>query len=113
MNPYTPPIAQAERRAETRTQPAEPIAVSRAVPVLPLSDVRVINVSAHGIALHTNAPVLPGERLSFSTDQDRPPILAKVLACDPVPPEDGGGFRIRCRCLLGEFDVDAHTDPAA
>ncbi|MCC7408067.1 MAG: PilZ domain-containing protein [Phycisphaeraceae bacterium] len=110
MDTYTPSIMQAERRAHTRAAPAETIAVSRAVPVLPLSDVRVINVSARGIALHTNAPVLPGERLSFSTDHHRPPILAKVLACDPIAPQDGGGFRIRCKCLLGEFETFTDQD---
>ncbi len=92
---------QAERRRHTRRAPAQRIRVTKAVPVLPLSDAQVINVSRDGIALRTLTPMHPGERLSFIAEPHAPPILAVVLACESLP---DGAFRIRCRCLLGEFE---------
>ncbi len=92
---------QAERRRHTRREPTQRIRVTKAVPVLPLSDAQVINVSREGIALRTVTPMHPGERLSFIAEPHAPPILALVLACELLA---DGAFRIRCRCLLGEFD---------
>lgn len=94
--------AAPERRAAPRQSPHGPIGVQKVMPVLPLSDVQVLNVSSQGVALRTRVPVLPDERLSFTTSPGTPPILAKVVACEPL---DDGGFRVRCECLLGEFEL--------
>ena len=95
-------VQQAERRAFDRVKPAAPIGVRRLMPTLPISDARVVNISQAGVAIHTAVPVQPGSRLSFAMDINRPPILAEVLACEPI---DGQLYRVRCRCLLGAFDV--------
>ncbi len=92
----------AERRRSSRRQPAERIRVVHAVPVVPLSDARVINISSQGVAIQTRAPLHPGERLSFLIENDAPPVLAEVLACETDT--EAGFFRIRCKCLLGGFD---------
>lgn len=94
-------VLQDERRKHKRRAPERHIRVTKAVPVLPLSDAQVVNVSREGVALRTMAPMHPGERLSFIIESHAPPILAQVLACELLP---DGAFRIRCRCLLGEFD---------
>ena len=94
-------VQQSERRRHSRRSPKGPIRVTKAVPVLPLSDAQVINVSRAGVALRTMTPMHPGERLSFLAQPHTPPILAQVLACELLP---DGAFRIRCRCLLGEFE---------
>ena len=49
------------------------------------------------------APPHSSSRLSFTTAPGRPAILAEVLARAALP---GGGFRCRCRCLLGAFVPD-------
>lgn len=98
------PVTQAERRGSPRRQPTETIGVARTVPVLPLTDAQVLNVSATGVALRTAVPVRPGERLSFTVNHTAPPILAEVLAVEPMDDEQGSAFRVRCRCLLGGFD---------
>ncbi len=95
-----PPIN--DRREQSRYLPCGPISVHRTLPVLPLSDAEVLNVSAQGVALRSRVAVLPDERLSFTTGAGTPPILAKVIACEPL---EEGGFRIRCQCLLGEFEL--------
>ena len=95
--------AQAERRAEPRTTPASHVGVRRVMPVMPLSDAEVLNISASGVAIRTRVPLKAGERLSFAPGVDCPPILAEVLACEPVEDDI---YRIRCRCLLGTFDID-------
>lgn len=94
-----------ERRAEDRIDTDARIHVSRAVPVRTLYDVQVLNVSPSGVAVRTQAPIRVGERLRFSVHAAVPspaPVLAEVLACDPL---DDGGYRVRCRCLLGGFDA--------
>ncbi len=91
-----------ERRRQPRKRAKEPIGVSRVVPALPVSDAEVLNVSANGVAIRTRIALKPGMRLSFSTGSGRPPVLAEVLAADP---EADGSFRVRCRCLLGGFEV--------
>ncbi len=92
--------AQQDRRRSIRCEPTELVAVSRLVPILPLTEVQVLNTSPGGIALRTPTPVAPGERLSFTTRPFLPPILGEVLACDK---NDDGSFHLRCRCLLGSF----------
>lgn len=69
---------------------------------MPISDAQVLNVSMGGVAIKTRVPMRPGERLSFSTDLHAPPILAEVLACEPLDDAEPC-FRVRCRCLLGGF----------
>jgi hypothetical protein len=106
MLPYDqdPSVLEAERRAQDRAEPEHRIHVSRAVPVRTLHDVEVLNVSSHGVAIRAAAPIRVGERLRFSVNAAVPspaPILAEVLACEPMDE----GYRVRCRCLLGGFDV--------
>ncbi len=98
-------VQQAERRAEDRIDPEQRMHVSRAVPVRTLYDAQVLNVSPTGVAIRTGSPIRVGERLRFSVNAAVPspaPVLAEVLACEPM---DDGGYRVRCRCLLGGFDV--------
>ena len=95
-------IAQAERRAEDRGQTSSHISVRRVMPVMPISDATILNVSASGIAIQTAVPLKVGERMSFSTTPNMPPILGEVLGCEATGDNQ---FRIRCRCLLGNFDV--------
>ncbi|MCC7144915.1 MAG: hypothetical protein IT443_00565 [Phycisphaeraceae bacterium] len=92
------------RRREARAQAPQRIGVSRTLPVVPLSDAKVLNVSAHGVAIQTSVPLAEGERLSFMAEPGSPPILAMVLACDLV---ERGQYRVRCQCLLGEFEFEA------
>jgi len=94
---------QAERRRSGRTVPNRAIRVRRAIPVVPLSDAMVLNISSGGVAIQTRVPLKVGDRLSFCTDQSTPPILAEVLGVEAA---DNGLFFVRCRCLLGGFDAD-------
>ena len=68
-----------------------------------MPDVEVINISKGGVALKTLLPVNPGEHLVFSTQFDEAPVHCEVLACDELPE---GGFRLRCKCILGGFSVE-------
>lgn len=95
------PTDQAERRAQARLEPLGPIGVRKMLPVTPLADVEVLNISSKGVAIRTRVALKAGDRLSFTTGAAVPPILAKVLACDPM---DDGGYRVRCECLMGEFE---------
>ncbi len=97
----------ADRRKEPRFPATQSIRVRRTIPILPLSDAAVLNVSAGGVAIRTRVPLKPGDRLSFTADQGCPPILAEVLAVEPL---DDGYLRARCRCLLGGFDVEENSD---
>jgi hypothetical protein len=95
------PVQTPERRVARRWAPTREIRVTRAIPVVPLSDARVLNTSTSGVAIATCVPLHPGERLSFHIEARTPPILAEVLAAEPL---DGQLYRIRCRCLLGGFE---------
>lgn len=90
-----------DRREDARMVPTSPMRITKAVPLLPIHDATVINVSAHGIAISTHVPLHEGERLSVHVEQGMPPVLVEVLACERIP---GGLFRLRCRCLLGGFE---------
>ena len=69
-----------------------------------IHDAVVINISVGGVALRTRQSVKVGERLIFTTGAHRPPTHCEVLACEPM--DDGDGqMRIRCRCIMGGFDV--------
>jgi hypothetical protein len=93
---------QLDRRRERRRPPGGPIGVRQMSPVLPLSDAEVLDISKSGVALRTRVPLRVADRLSFTTGPQRPPVLAEVLAVEPL---DGEWFRVRCRCLLGDFAV--------
>jgi hypothetical protein len=77
--------------------------VCRAVPVVPISDAEIINISPNGIALRTRVPLKPGDRLSFSPHDHFPAILGEVLGVEPLVE---GYYRVRCRCLLGSFEQE-------
>ena len=91
-----------ERRRHLRQAPAARVTAARVAPVLPLTDVEVLNTSPGGVALRTRTPLRAGERLSFTANPVMPPILAEVLTCDRL---DDDTFHIRCRCLLGSFEA--------
>jgi hypothetical protein len=95
-------VQQQERRRHDRREPDAGIRVRRALPVLPLSDAVVLNTSPGGVAIRTSIPLNSGDRLSFAVHPNQPPILAEVLAREPL---EDGVFRVRCRCLLGAFDA--------
>jgi hypothetical protein len=95
------PTEQADRRTQPRSEPLGPIGVRKMLPVTPLADVEVLNISPRGVAIRTRSALKVGDRLSFTTSAAAPPILAKVLACDPL---DDGGYRVRCECLMGQFE---------
>lgn len=96
-------IEQSERRREQRREPDAPVRVSRAVSVLPISDVEVLNLSRSGVAIRTRVPLKQGDRLSFSVASGTPPILAEVISSELDPADQT--YTARCRCLLGGFDV--------
>lgn len=102
MNAYPGESQVAERRREERHICDTPITAAQVKPVLPISDAQVINVSSQGIAIATRMPLHAGTRLSFYPDPAMPKIVAEVLACEPL---EDGRFRLRCRCVLGGFDV--------
>jgi len=106
---------QSDRRRHRRSKPSSAVRASQVVPPVPLSDVEVLDVSASGIAIRTRVALRVGERLSFRVSSasargvasrlnagDQAPILAEVLACEPMAE---GEFRVRCRALLGAFEA--------
>lgn len=96
----------AERRRFPRGVPFDEMRVSRSIPVLPLSETRVLNVSKLGVAIQTTTPVREGERLSFTVYEGMPPVLAEVLGVEP----NEKGYHVRCRCILGAFEnIDTTT----
>lgn len=101
---FYPAAKTEERRCEVRHVYDAPITTSQVHPILPISDAQVINVSSQGIAIATRMPLHPGARLSFFPDPAMPKVTAQVLACEPL---EDGRFRLRCRCILGAFDVPA------
>jgi acetylornithine/succinyldiaminopimelate/putrescine aminotransferase len=46
------------------------------MPVVPISDAGVLNLSPGGVAISTAVPLKPADRLSFNIDPSRPPVLA-------------------------------------
>jgi len=94
--------AAANRRVQSRQEPSRYICVRRVMPVMPISDAVVLNVSSTGLALRTSMPIDVGERLSFSLGQGTPPILGEVLDCEEL---EDGNFKVRCQCLLGSLDT--------
>ena len=90
-----------ERRQERRRVPRQSVRAMRVTPVLPLTDVQVLNVCASGVAFKTRTPVYEGEHLSFHLAEHAPPVLAQVLAREDL---GDGYYRVRCRCLLGNFE---------
>lgn len=96
---------QAERRREPRVELAGEggsIRVTRAVPIIPISDAQIINISPSGVAIRTRVPLKVGDRLSFAPSEYLAPILTEVLGVEPL---GEGYYRVRCRCLLGSFEV--------
>ena len=104
-----------ERRRHRRTQSHGGVRASQVVPPVPLSDVEVLDVSSSGIAIRTRVALRVGERLSFRLATsgprgassrlhagDQAPILAEVLACEPISERE---YRVRCRALLGAFEA--------
>jgi len=101
-----------DRRRHPRKQARGPVAASKMVPAIPLTDAEVLDVSTGGIAIRTRVPVKAGDRMSFriaaqgvSTRGElsgSAPILAVVVACEPM---DAGFYRVRCRALLGAFEA--------
>lgn len=76
----------------------------------PIADAQVLNMSPGGAALRSRSPVVPGERIAFNLGQGHPPVLCGVLGCERT---DDGWFRIRCKCILGGFDLDPDDDEDA
>lgn len=89
-----------DRRAHVRSQPVHDYRVRRSLRVMPIADAEVINVSRGGVAIRTRVPVSVGERLSFSTSEHLPPVLAEVVGVE----QQDEIYRVRCRCLLGAFE---------
>lgn len=96
-----------ERRREPRVawlhiEPPGVTIVDFEGPQRTLAHTHVLNVSRTGAALSTPDWVEPGVRLAFSVGGNRAPVLCEVLACEKEP---DGRHRVRCRCVLGGFDV--------
>lgn len=96
-----PQVGQHERRRALRIEPPGLIRVEAGGDAI--AEAEVLNISTNGAAVRLRKPVLPGERVAFSVGGGRAPITAQVIACELG---EDGWFRIRCRCILGGFDLD-------
>jgi hypothetical protein len=74
----------------------------------PIADASVLDMSVGGAALRSKSPIVPGERVAFNVGGDNPPVLCLVVACDRM---EDGWFRVRCKCILGGFDLDNNGNP--
>jgi hypothetical protein len=101
-SPPAATTADADRRRHPRIEPPGLMIVSAYGSMRNIADATVLNISVGGAALQTSEPILPGERLSFSTGDGRAPVHCQVLTCAEV---DDGQYLIRCRCILGGFDL--------
>ncbi len=95
--------ANEERRATMRLEPPGLMPVNFEAGGQPIPDAELINLSVGGAALTSPSPVVPGERVAFNVGGGRAPVLCQVLECTR---QDDGQFFIRCKCVLGGFDLD-------
>ena len=91
------------RRMQITIEPPGVMLVNRQHPGgSAIPDAQILNLSEGGAAIRSPRAILPGERVAFNVGGGNAPVLCQVLACD-LHPE--GGFHVRCRCLLGGFDL--------
>ena len=100
-------IGVSERRQSRRVQIAiEPPGVMLVNHLTPggsaIPDAQVLNLSEGGAAIKSPIVMIPGDRIAFNIGNGHAPILCQVLACDRHP---DGGFHVRCKCILGGFDL--------
>lgn len=96
------PIRHTERRDERRVPAGERAHMPRSLPLRPLFDADVLNLSPSGVAMRSIEPIPLGERLRFFPRPGAMPVLTEVLGCDVM---DDGAYRVRCHCVSGQFDV--------
>jgi PilZ domain len=94
------PLQQQERRRNVRIEPPALMMVEVGGESIP--DAAVLNVSRQGAALRTSRPIAVGARVAFNVGDGRPPIVAEVLACEPL---EEGGYRVRCQCPPSGFET--------
>lgn len=92
-----------ERRRAIRLEPPGLVLVDFENRSEPIHDAEVLNLSEGGAALRSPSPVTPGERVAFNVGGGRPPVLCQVIGCERM---DDGWFRVRCKCILGGFDLE-------
>ena len=97
-----PNIPSTDRRDAARIEPPGIMHIDAKHQGEPIADAQILNISRHGVALRCSNVFVPGERISFSVNRGVAPVLARVLACEPM---EDGWFRLRCRCILGGFDI--------
>lgn len=100
----TPETTSENRRSSIRLEPPGLMPVNIAAGGLPIPDAELLNLSVGGAALSSPSPLIPGERVAFNVGGGRAPVLCQVLDCTR---QDDGSFHIRCKCVLGGFDLDA------
>lgn len=93
-----------ERRKTIRIEPPGLVPVNIDAGGSPIPDAEVLNLSEGGAAIRSPKALLPGERVAFNVGGGRPPVLCQVIACDR---QADGWFAVRCKCILGGFDLDA------
>jgi hypothetical protein len=89
-------------RRRIRIEPPGVILVNHAVGGTAIPDADVLNLSEGGAAIKSPTPIVPGDRIAFNVGQGHAPVLCQVLACERHPE---GGFHIRCKCILGGFNL--------
>lgn len=97
------PTQHDDRRTNTRLEPPGLMPVNFAAGGQAIPDAELVNLSVGGAALTSPSPVVPGERVAFNVGGGRAPVLCQVLECTR---QDDGSFYIRCKCVLGGFDLD-------
>jgi hypothetical protein len=89
-------------RVRIAIEPPGVIRVNHAQGGAAIPDADVLNLSEGGAAIRSPSPLVPGERVAFNVGGGHAPVLCQVLACERQP---DGAFLIRCKCILGGFDL--------
>jgi len=89
-------------RVRIAIEPPGVIRVNHAQGGTAIPDADILNLSEGGAAISSPTPLLPGERVAFNVGGGHAPVLCQVLACDR---QADGSFHVRCKCILGGFDL--------
>ena len=92
-----------ERRRSIRIEPPGIMSMNVESAGNPIPNAEVLNLSTGGAALRTPKPLIPGERILFNVGGNHAPVTCSVIACEKQP---DGWFHVRCKCILGGFDLD-------
>ena len=99
-----PNTTATERRTGIRIEPPGIMPMSVEAHGNAILNAEVLNLSTGGAALRSPKVMTPGERIMFAVGRERAPVTCIVLACEKL---DDGWFHVRCKCILGGFDLNA------